>query len=68
LPVGGVDLDQRVDELLARAAALVGGVEDLGQLRGHHVAVELLHDVEGRADDRLVLAHGEDARHADEPA
>ena len=63
-PVDGVDLDERVDELLADAPAVVGAVE-----RGRHrarddVALDALHDEEGRADDRLVVADGEHGGHA----
>ena len=63
-PVDGVDLDQRVDELLADAPAVLEAVE-----RGRHrarddVALDALHDVERRADDGLVVAHGEHGGHA----
>ncbi len=66
-PVDGVDLDERVDELLADAPAVVGAVE-----RGRHrarddVALDALHDVEGRADHRLVVADGEHGGHARAP-
>ena len=59
-PVDRVQLRERVDVLLGDAPPLGDAVERAGHRRGHDVAVEALHDVEGRADDRLVRAGGED--------
>ena len=62
-PVGGVDLDERIDELLADPAAAVVRVEcsrhRVGDDRPGHEG----HDVEGHAEHALVLADGEDLRH-----
>ena len=49
-PVDGVDLDERVDQLLADQAPLLGGVERVGDARDDHLALDPLHHVEGRAD------------------
>ena len=59
-PVGGVDLDERVDQLARRSAAL----QALRQLGGDHVAVDALHHVERRAGDGLVVARRQHARDA----
>ena len=63
-PVHGMDLCERVDELLAHAPALSLRVQRRGHLRGDDVALEQRHDVEGRADDLGVLAHREHLGHA----
>ena len=63
-PVDGVDLDQRVDELLADAPPVVGAVERGGHRAGDDVALDALHEIEGRADHRLVVADGEHGGHA----
>ncbi len=57
-PVDGVDLHQRVDQLLADAAFLA--VQRPWNLRRHDVARDPLHHVERRADHGLVVARGED--------
>ncbi len=64
MPVHGVDLHERVDQLLADAAALLGGIERGGSVGDDHLALYALHHVEGAADHRLVVAHGEHLRHA----
>src|SRR3954469_5020939 len=62
--VDGVEVDEAVDELEAEPAALVGRVDRLRDPVGDDRANDLLHDVERRADDAVVLADGEDLRHA----
>ncbi len=56
-PVHRVHLDQRVDQLVGHPGPLRGRVEVRRQRVGHHVPVHPLHEVEGRADHRLVGAH-----------
>ena len=63
-PVDGVDLDEAVDELLAHAPAVLLAVERRRDVLRDDVPVDALHDVERRADDRLVVAHREDLGHA----
>ena len=63
-PVDGVDLDQRVDELLADAPAVLEAVERGGHRARDDVALDALHDVERRADDGGVVAHREHGGHA----
>ena len=63
-PVDGVDLDQRIDELLADAPAVLGAVERGGHRARDDVALDALHDVERRADDGGVVAHREHGGHA----
>ena len=63
-PVDGVDLDEPVDQLLADAPAVVAAVERGRDRARDDVALDALHDVEGRADDRLVVADGEHGGHA----
>ena len=64
LPVDAVQLDQRIDQLLAELLALRCVVEDRWQLCADHFAIDVFHDEERRADDRLVIADGEHLRHA----
>ena len=52
LPVDGVDLDERVDELLAHAPAVLDAVELGRDLGRDDEALDLLHHVERRADHR----------------
>ncbi len=54
-PVGGVHLDQGVDQLVGDATALLRRGELAGQGVGHDHPLDLLHDVEGGADDGLVV-------------
>ena len=63
-PIDGVDLDKRVDQLLADPFALLGSVERGGCVPHDHLALHALHQVEGAADQRLVLAHRKHARYA----
>ena len=61
-PVGGVQAGQHVDERLVDQAALArrhAGNRGVGE----DAPVHAVHDVEGRADDRVVFAQGERARH-----
>ena len=58
-PVHGVDLHERVDQLLADPAALRRRVQRGGDARDDHLALDALHHVERRADHRGVLAHRE---------
>ena len=59
-PVDVVDLDQRVDQLLADPLRL----EAVRQRVGQHVALDQLHDVERDAEQRVVVAGREDLRDA----
>ncbi len=62
--VGGVDLDQRLDEVLDRGATLVlVRLEQRRQDVGDDVAVEVLHHVE-RLAEGVLLAERDDPRHA----
>ena len=63
-PVDRVDLDERVDELLAAAAPLRRRVECRWHGAREDLAVHALHEVERRADDRRVVAHRQHPRHA----
>jgi hypothetical protein len=56
-----VQLDQSVDELVAQPGAVVLG-EDLRKRRPDHDPEHPFHQIEGRADYRLVLAHEDRAR------
>ena len=61
-PVDAVELDERVDELVGNPPALIETI----QLRGHGIgddrALHALHDIEGSANDRRVLARQKDPR------
>ncbi len=59
-----MDLHEGVDELVADPPALFGVVERLGDVDDDHLAEHQVHQVEGRADDRLVGARSEDQRDA----
>jgi hypothetical protein len=59
LPVDGVDLGERVDELFADVPALGRRVERRGHAGRDDVAVHALHHVERCADDGLVVADRE---------
>jgi hypothetical protein len=61
--VDGVDLHERVDELLGDPAALLVGLEAGGQRVGDDLPGQALHEEERRADHRLVVADGEHPRH-----
>ncbi len=65
--VGGMDLDERVDEVVPEAATRCRALEPGGQLLRRHVPLEVVHDVEGDSEDALVLAHRDDRRQAREP-
>ncbi len=64
--VGGVDLDERVDEVVAEKASRRLAFEPRRQLVRRYVAVEVVHDVERDAEDALVLADRDDRRQARE--
>ena len=68
LPVDGVDLDERVDELVGDQRAVAGAVELGRDLARDHVALDALHQVERRADHGGVVAGREHARHARPPS
>ena len=59
-----MQLDERIDEVVTRAEAGGGSTQGGGQLAGHDVPVQLLHEVERHAEQVGVLAHGEHSRHA----
>ena len=61
LPVDGVDLHERVDQLVADPLRLHPG----GQLVAEHDPLDALHHVEGDAEQGLVLAGREDLRDTD---
>ena len=63
--IGCVDLDQRVDELVAEPPPRGRVVEARRQPVGDDVAVEERHHVERDAEHALVLAHREDRRQPD---
>ena len=63
-PVDGVDLHQRVDQLLADPRARRSSSSAGGTSAVMHVALHPLHHVERRADHGLVVARGEHARRA----
>ena len=63
--VGGMDLDERLDEVLDGGTPLVlVRLEERRQCVGHDVAVEVLHHVE-RLSECVFLAESDDARDAD---
>ena len=58
--VGGVDLDQRVDEVEPERPACLPILEAGRQLLGDHVAVDEARHVERDAENALVVADGDD--------
>ena len=61
-----MDLDQGVDEILCEAAACRRVAVETGrELGDDDVAVDVVHHVERHAEQRFVLAHRADRRHAD---
>ena len=68
LPVHGVDLHERVDELLAHAPPVGDVVERGRDLAREDVPLDPAHDEERRADDARVLAHREHLGNARRPA
>ena len=63
LPVDGVDLDERVDQLLGDAPAFRRRIQVGGDLGDDRLARHALHHVERRADHGLVVAHREHVGH-----
>ena len=67
LDVGGVDLDERVDEIEAERASRSLRLEAGGRVVRRHEPVQIRHDVERDAEQALVLAHRGDRRQPREP-
>ena len=61
-----MDLDQRLHEILDKPPARRLAFEPGHEVVGHNVALEIRHDVEGDAEDALVLGDGDDRRKARE--
>ena len=61
-PIDGVDLCQRVDQLLRDARALRRRVERVGHGAHHDLALDVAHHVERGADRLFVGAHREHLR------
>ena len=60
--VGRVDLDERLDEIVAERSTRSLGLETRRQLVGRNEPVQVRHDVEGDAEQALVLADRGDRR------
>ena len=65
--VGGVDLDEGVDEVEPERVPRAGRLEPGWELLGDHVPVEVAHDVERDADHAVVVADGDDLGEPREP-
>ena len=65
--VGGVDLDERVDQVEPERLSCLFALESRWQAAGDHVAVEVTHDVERDADHAVVIADGDDLGEPGEP-
>ena len=65
--IGGVDLDERIDQVVAKPTAGRLALEPGRQLVRRNVAVDVLHDVERHAEDALVVADGDDRGKSNEP-
>ncbi len=67
LDVGGVDLDEGVDEIVAERASRSLASRARAALVRRHEPVQIRHDVERHAEQALVLAHRGDRRQPREP-